>query len=207
MPPNSKPAPVVHIVDDDDAVRDSLALLMNSVGIDARQYASANAFLEANPPDTTGCVVLDVRMPGISGLQLFKEMNRRRMSWPVLFITGHGDVPMAVEAMRDGAFDFVQKPFRENELLERVQQAIAQDRADRVQESELASINERLASLTNRERDVLGRIVDGCANKVIAIDLDISQRTVEQHRARVMEKMKARSLAHLIRMVISVDAA
>ncbi len=207
MPPNAKSAPVVHIIDDDDAVRDSLALLMNSVGIDARQYASANAFLEASPPDTTGCVVLDVRMPGISGLQLFKEMNRRRMSWPVLFITGHGDVPMAVEAMRDGAFDFVQKPFRENELLERVQQAIAQDRADRVQESELASINERLKSLTNRERDVLERIVDGSANKVIAIDLDISQRTVEQHRARVMEKMKARSLAHLIRMVISVDAA
>ncbi len=206
MPPTTKPAPVVHIVDDDDAVRDSLALLMNSVGIDARQYPSANAFLEASPPDTTGCVVLDVRMPGLSGLQLFKEMNRRRMSWPVLFITGHGDVPMAVEAMRDGAFDFVQKPFRENELLERVQQAIAQDRADRVQESELASIKDRLTSLTNRERDVLGRIVDGCANKVIAIDLDISQRTVEQHRARVMEKMQARSLAHLIRMVISVEA-
>ncbi len=206
MPQTTKTAPVVHIVDDDDAVRDSLAMLMNSVGIDARQYPSANAFLEASPPDTTGCVVLDVRMPGLSGLQLFKEMNRRRMSWPVLFITGHGDVPMAVEAMRDGAFDFVQKPFRENELLERVQQAIAQDRADRVQESELASIKDRLTSLTNRERDVLGRIVDGCANKVIAIDLDISQRTVEQHRARVMEKMQARSLAHLIRMVISVDA-
>lgn len=206
MPPTDRTPPVVHIVDDDDAVRDSLALLLSSVGIDARQYQSADAFLEASPPDTPGCVVLDVRMPGMSGLQLFKEMNRRRMSWPVLFITGHGDVPMAVEAMRDGAFDFVQKPFRENELLERVQQAVTQDRADRVHESELSAIHDRLDSLTNRERDVLGRIVDGCANKVIAIDLDISQRTVEQHRARVMEKMQARSLAHLIRMVISAGA-
>lgn len=197
--------PIVHIIDDDDAVRDSLALLMNSVGIDAQQYASGTEFLEASPPDSPGCVILDVRMPGLSGLQLFKKMNQRRMSWPVLFITGHGDVPMAVEAMRDGAFDFIQKPFRENELLERVQQAIAQDRSDRVQESELAGINDRLESLTAREKDVLQRIVDGCANKVIAIDLDISQRTVEQHRARVMEKMQARSLAHLIRMVLSAE--
>ena len=202
---NNSDATTVHIVDDDDAVRDSLAMLMQSVGIDARQYASATEFLDTNPADNPGCVILDVRMPGLSGLQLFKEMNRRRMSWPVLFITGHGDVPMAVEAMRDGAFDFIQKPFRENELLERVQQAIAQDRSDRVQESELTAVKERLQSLTSRERDVLQRIVDGCANKVIAIDLDISQRTVEQHRARVMEKMQARSLAHLIRMVLSAE--
>lgn len=205
MRPANESKPVVHIVDDDDAVRDSLALLMSSVGIQAQQYASGTDFLDSSPPDTPGCVIMDVRMPGLSGLQLFKKMNRRRMSWPVLFITGHGDVPMAVEAMRDGAFDFIQKPFRENELLERVQQAIAQDRADRVQESELAGIKDRLESLTAREQDVLQRIVDGCANKVIAIDLDISQRTVEQHRARVMEKMQARSLAHLIRMVLSAE--
>ena len=194
---------LVHIIDDDDAVRDSLALLLTSVGLPSQQYASAAEFLESTPDDhSPGCLILDVRMPGMSGLQLFKELHRRGLSWPVIFMTGHGDVPMAVQAMREGAFDFVQKPFRESELLDRVQQAIAQDRNDRTQDSELAAVQQRLAELTARERDVLDRIVAGQANKVIAIELDISQRTVEQHRARVMRKMNARSLAHLIRMVI-----
>lgn len=194
---------LVHIIDDDDAVRDSLALLLTSVGLESQQYASATEFLESTLDDSVpGCLILDVRMPGMSGLQLFKELHKRGLSWPVIFMTGHGDVPMAVQAMREGAFDFVQKPFRESELLDRVQQAIAQDRNDRTQDSELAAVQQRLAELTGRERDVLDRIVAGQANKVIAIELDISQRTVEQHRARVMRKMNARSLAHLIRMVI-----
>nr|MBV6630179.1 response regulator transcription factor [Oceanococcus sp. HetDA_MAG_MS8] len=194
---------LVHIIDDDDAVRDSLALLLTSVGLESQQYASATEFLESTLDDRVpGCLILDVRMPGMSGLQLFKELHKRGLSWPVIFMTGHGDVPMAVQAMREGAFDFVQKPFRESELLDRVQQAIAQDRNDRTQDSELAAVQQRLAELTGRERDVLDRIVAGQANKVIAIELDISQRTVEQHRARVMRKMNARSLAHLIRMVI-----
>jgi FixJ family two-component response regulator len=194
---------LVHIIDDDDAVRDSLALLLTSVGLLSQQYASATEFLDSTLDDSVpGCLILDVRMPGMSGLQLFKELHKRGLSWPVIFMTGHGDVPMAVQAMREGAFDFVQKPFRESELLDRVQQAIAQDRNDRTQDSELAAVQQRLAELTARERDVLDRIVAGQANKVIAIELDISQRTVEQHRARVMRKMKARSLAHLIRMVI-----
>lgn len=195
--------PLVHIVDDDDAVRDSLSVLLDSIGIASCTHASAQEFLDAEPDSRPGCIVLDIRMPGMSGLQLFKELNSRGWSLPVIFITGHADVPMAVEAMRDGAFDFISKPFRENELLERVQQAIEQDRVDRVQETEVSLIRERLTSLTPREREVLERITDGSANKVVAIDLGISQRTVEQHRARVMEKMHARSLAHLIRMVIS----
>lgn len=199
---------LVHIIDDDDAVRDSLALLLTSVGLPSQQYASAAEFLESTLDDNIpGCLILDVRMPGMSGLQLFKELHRRGLSWPVIFMTGHGDVPMAVQAMREGAFDFVQKPFRESELLDRVQQAIAQDRNDRTQDSELAAVQQRLAELTGRERDVLDRIVAGQANKVIAIELDISQRTVEQHRARVMRKMNARSLAHLIRMVINAPPA
>ncbi len=195
--------PTVHIVDDDYAVRDSLSLLMRSVGLAVQVYASADEFLGASHAAGPGCVVLDVRMPGMSGIALFKTMNQRGLSWPVLFITGHGDVPMAVEAMREGAFDFIQKPFREDQLLERVQQAIAQDGADRVRAEEVDSIRERLATLTDREREVLDRIVMGQANKVIAIELDISQRTVEQHRNHVMQKMQARSLAHLIRMVIA----
>ncbi|MGJ8669048.1 MAG: response regulator transcription factor [Oceanococcus sp.] len=197
----------VIIVDDNEAVRDSIAILMQSVGLHTRVFASADEFLDtyndSNAMDCTGCVLLDVRMPGMNGIQLYKEMNRRALTWPVLFITGHGDVPMAVEAMRDGAFDFIQKPFREEEVLQRVQQAIEQDANDRVRDSEHQENAQRLAQLSKREREVLERLMDGQANKVIAIDLDISERTVEQHRARVMEKMQARSLAHLIRMVIS----
>lgn len=189
---------IVHVVDDDDAVRDSMALLLASVGLRCEGYVSAADFFERASPETPGCVILDVRMPVMSGVQMFKAMARRGFRWPVLFMTGHGDVPMAVQMMREGAFDFLQKPFHEDELLERIQQAIAQDHADRQLQADRADILARRDSLTPRERDVLERMIDGQANKAIAIDLEISQRTVEQHRARVMRKMGARTLAQLL---------
>jgi two-component system response regulator FixJ len=165
-------------------------------------YPSAQAFLAAYSPDQPGCLVLDVRMPGMSGLELQHQLNRRGAIVPVIFITGHGDVPMAVEAMQEGAFDFVQKPFRDQELLERVNRALDKDRTTREQLNQTGGTRERFASLTPREREVMLLMVDGKANKVMAGDLGVSQRTVEIHRARVMEKMEARSLAHLVRMAI-----
>ncbi len=194
----------VFVIDDDAAVCDSLVLLMQSVGLQAEAFQDARSFLAAGRDDHPACIVLDVRMPGMSGPQVAKELAARGQTWPIIFITGHGDVAMAVEAMREGAFDFVQKPFREDELIQRVQQAIAQDHADMVIASEQDEIRECLAELTPREREILDRVVEGQANKVIAIELRISSRTVELHRARVMEKMRARSLAHLIRQVLLV---
>ena len=143
----------------------------------------------------------------MSGLQLAREARVRREAWPIIFVTGHGDVPMAVEAMREGAFDFLQKPFREETLIQRVQRAIEQDHNDQVAASEREEIEERIKDLTPREREILQRIVDGESNKVIAIELGISARTVELHRANVMDKMQARSLAHLLRQVLSVTTA
>jgi two-component system, LuxR family, response regulator FixJ len=194
--------PTVFVVDDDEAVRSSLRLLLRSVGLPAVAYPSAQAFLAAYSPDQPGCLVLDVRMPGMSGLELQHQLNRRGAIVPVIFITGHGDVPMAVEAMQEGAFDFVQKPFRDQELLERVNRALDKDRTTREQLNQTGGTRERFASLTPREREVMLLMVDGKANKVMAGDLGVSQRTVEIHRARVMEKMEARSLAHLVRMAI-----
>lgn len=194
----------VFIIDDDEAVRDAMVLLMHSVGLEAHAYSDAHAFLAAGHAEHPACVVLDVRMPGMSGLQLAKEPRVRRQAWPIIFVTGHGDVPMAVEAMRDGAFDFLQKPFREEELIQRVQRAIEQDHNDQVVASERGAIKKRLEDLTPREREILDRIVAGNSNKVVAIELGISARTVELHRANLMEKMQARSLAHLLRQVLSV---
>jgi FixJ family two-component response regulator len=192
-------------VDDDDAVRGALRLLMKSVGLTAVTYPSAQAFLDAYAPEQPGCLVLDVRMPGMSGLELQHQLNARGAVVPVIFITGHGDVPMAVDAMQHGAFDFVQKPFRDQELLERVHRALAKDRETRHQLRETDGIRRRFASLTPREREVMLLIVQGKANKVMAGDLDVSQRTVEIHRARVMEKMEARSLAQLVRMALDAE--
>jgi FixJ family two-component response regulator len=192
-------------VDDDDAVRGALRLLMKSVGLTAVTYPSAQAFLDAYAPEQPGCLVLDVRMPGMSGLELQHQLNARGAVVPVIFITGPGDVPMAVDAMQHGAFDFVQKPFRDQELLERVHRALAKDRETRHQLRETDGIRRRFASLTPREREVMLLIVQGKANKVMAGDLDVSQRTVEIHRARVMEKMEARSLAQLVRMALDAE--
>lgn len=199
-------APRVYIVEDDEAVRESLQLMLESVGYKTRPFTNANDFLNEHHNDMAGCLVLDIRMPGINGMELQRKLNERNSMLPVIFVTGHGDVPMAVEAMQQGALDFVQKPYREQELLEKIERAFAIDKTNRESLQERQSIAARLQSLTPRELDVLRLMVEGKANKVIAIDLDISQRTVEIHRARVMEKLEANSLAHLVRMVMVVDA-
>ena len=194
--------PIVFIVDDDAAVRSSLRLLVKSVGLNAAMMNSAHEFLANYDPVQAGCLILDVRMPGMSGLELQQQLNLRGAVIPVIFITGHGDVPMAVAAMQQGAFDFLQKPFRDQDLIDRVQRALKKDRKNRVELCELSRIRERCDSLTPREREVLALLTSGKANKVMAADLGLSQRTVEIHRAHVMEKMGASSLAQLVRMVM-----
>ena len=199
------PPASVFVVDDDQAVRDSLGLLLKSVGIMHRLFDSAQSFLDGYDPGWQGCLVLDIRMPGMSGMELQQQLNERRCRIPIIFITGHGDVPMAVEAMQSGAFDFIQKPFRDQELLDRIHQALTHDAAHRSEEEQRRAVLERHASLTPREREVMDCVVRGLANKVIAMDLELSQRTVEIHRARVMEKMGARSLAELVRMSLLIE--
>jgi two-component system response regulator FixJ len=196
-----KPA-TVFVVDDDEAVRTSLRLLLKSVGLPVETYAAAQEFLDQYDPDRAGCLVLDIRMPGISGLELQQHLNDRHSIMPIVFITGHGDVPMAVEAMQAGAVDFIQKPFRDQDLIDRINRALDKDREMRNALRERDEIRRRMSQLTPREREVLELVTQGKANKVIAGDLNVSQRTVEIHRARVMEKMGANSLAHLVRMVI-----
>jgi FixJ family two-component response regulator len=197
--------PNVFVVDDDQAVRDSLAMLLKSMGQKARLFDSAQAFLDQYDADMNGCIVLDIRMPGMSGVELQQRLKAMRCTIPVIFVTGHGDVPMAVEAMHQGAFDFIQKPFRDQELLDRINQALNWDQEHRSEDERRRSVQERFASLTPREREVMDCVVRGLANKVIAMDLDLSQRTVEIHRARVMEKMNARSLADLVRMSLLLN--
>jgi two-component system, LuxR family, response regulator FixJ len=192
----------VFVVDDDDAVRTSLRLLLKSVGLPVETHASAQDFLDGHEADRAGCLVLDIRMPGMSGLELQEHLNRVHSMIPIVFITGHGDVPMAVEAMQHGAVDFIQKPFRDQDLIDRINQALEKDQRNRDGLRERDAIRARMETLTPREREVLDLVTRGKANKVIAGDLDVSQRTVEIHRARVMEKMGASSLAHLVRMVI-----
>ena len=203
--PQTVQRPTVFVVDDDAAVRDSLKMLLKSVGQLVETFGSAQEFLDAYRDDRPGCLVLDIRMPGMSGLELQAKLNERRAILPVIFITGHGDVPMAVEAMQAGAVDFIQKPFRDQDLLDRINQALDKDSANRAALAEKGAIATRLATLTPREHEVMELVVRGKANKVIAGDLNLSQRTVEIHRARVMEKMQAASLAHLVRMVLEVE--
>ena len=197
--------PIVFVVDDDDGVRNSLRLLFKSVDMPVIVYPSPQTFLAGYEDSQPGCLVLDVRMPEMTGLELQQELNRRGAAIPVIFISGHGDIPMAVEALHAGAADFLQKPFREQELLERVRSAFAKDASNRRQLGELSRIRVRLASLTEREREVLTLVTGGKLNKVIAAELGLSARTVEIHRARVMEKMAAPSLAQLVRMVMEVE--
>lgn len=195
-------APTVFVVDDDDAVRAALALLLRSVGLQAETYGSAADFLAAHDPGRPGCLLLDIRMPGMGGLDLQRELIAHGSIVPVIFITGHGDVTMAVRALQDGAVDFVQKPFRDQDLLDRVQNAIELDAKSRADLARRTEILERMGTLTARESEVMERVVEGSPNKAIAYDLGISERTVEVHRARVMEKMQATSLPHLVRMVL-----
>jgi two-component system, LuxR family, response regulator FixJ len=199
-------APTIFVVDDDEAIRSSMKLLLKSFGLAATASASAQEFLASCDQSQPGCLVLDVRMPGMSGLELQQQLNLRGATLPVIFITGHGDIPMAVEAMQQGAFDFLQKPFRDQELIDRVQRALEYDRENRLRLREKDSIRGRFATLTPREREVLRLVTQGKANKVMAADLGVSQRTIEIHRARVMEKMGANSLAQLVRMTIDLQA-
>jgi FixJ family two-component response regulator len=197
--------PLVYLVDDDEAVRDALGLLLKSVGLQSRLYASALEFLEDYSPERHACLVADIRMPGLSGLELQQRLNEQHAEIPIIFITGHGDVPMAVNAMKSGATDFIQKPFRDQDLLDRINKALQQDKERRVSGAQTRVIRDRLKLLTPRELEVMQRVVRGQANKVIAMDLGVSQRTVELHRARVMRKMGARSLAALVSLVDKLE--
>jgi len=197
---------MVWVVDDDEAVCDSLQLLLETVGLGARAFPDGKSFLGSFDDSVPGCVVVDLRMPGMSGLELQEELHRRRSLLPVIFITGHGTVDSAVHAMRAGAIDFLQKPFDDQELIDTIQRAIRRDRASRQSLSERDALTERLELLTNREREVMALVVEGHANKVIASELSVSERTVEIHRSRVMKKMEADSLPHLVRMAMALKS-
>jgi FixJ family two-component response regulator len=196
---------MVYVIDDDEGMRRALNVLLNTVGYKTATYANPHDFLAQFNRVAAGCLVLDIRMPGMSGLELQQQLNRLGCMLPVIFITGHGDVPMAVQAMKDGAFEFIQKPFRDQDLLDRINHAIQQDAESRSTLARRAEVLRRLESLTPRERQVMAMVVEGTANKVIAIDLNLSERTVEIHRAKVMEKMGARSVAHLVKLEMSAN--
>ena len=200
MNPQKQSQPTVFIVDDDAAIRFAMQALMDSVNLEHEIFGSADEFLEQITEQRPGCLVLDIRMPGLGGLELQEELIKRNNTLPIIFITGHGDVPMAVEAMQKGAVDFIQKPFRDQELLDRIREALKTDEDRRETQQKHDEVSERLHRLTNREREVFDLVVTGKPNKVIAYELGVSQRTVEIHRARVMEKMQAKSLADLVKM-------
>ena len=192
----------VFVVDDDRAVRESLALLVQSVGLEVETFAGAGEFLDAYRPDRRGCLITDIRMPGMSGLELQERLTEDGYHIPVIVLTGFGDVPAAVRALKGGAVDFVEKPFNPQALLDLVQQALVRDTELREQAAREADLAERMALLTPREGEIMALVVAGKANKVIAIDLSISERTVELHRGRIMKKMQARSVAELMRIVL-----
>jgi len=199
---NSKPT--IHVVDDDEAMRDSLVWLLDDDRYEVRTYASGEDFLEQFSPSPPACVILDIRMPGISGVEVHERMARQGMVTPVVFVTGHGDVPMAVDAIKRGAFDFVEKPFNEAKLTGIIERALDKDARHAGQTAAQSEIAARLAKLSPREREVLDLVVAGKMNKTIADVMNISIKTVEAHRAKVMEKMCARSLAELVQSVIKV---
>ncbi len=197
--------PIVHVIDDDEAVRDSISMLFDTENIEHAVYSSATDFLNAYNDSMCGCLVLDVRMPNMTGLELQDALNKRHSTLPIIFITGHGDIPMAVEAMRRGALDFLRKPFGEDDLLQRVSEALRHATEVRDERNALGEIHNHFDTLSPREREVFERIAAGQANKFVAIELGISERTVEIHRSQVMKKMGARSLAQLVRMKIDLD--
>jgi two-component system, LuxR family, response regulator FixJ len=199
--------PLIYLVDDDEAVRDSLGMLFDSIGLAYEAYPSALDFLLSFDPARHACLVADIRMPGLSGLELQQRLNDQGAETPIIFITGHGDVPMAVTAMKSGAVDFVQKPFRDQDLIDRINKALERDRERRTTRAEQDEIRSRIALLTPREKEVMQCVVRGQANKVIAMDLGVSQRTVELHRARVMRKLRMRSLAELVHAIDKIAGA
>lgn len=194
--------PTIFVVDDDDAMRESLEFLLESVEMPVRTFASAQEFLDAYQPGLPGCLLLDVRMPGMGGLELQDRLRESGVRIPVIVMTGYADVPMAVRAMQAGALDFIEKPLNEQRLLERISQALEQDEETRRSRDRIEPIRERLERLTPREHEILELVVQGLLNKQVASRLSLSVKTVEQHRARVMEKMEAGSLAELVRMAI-----
>ena len=198
------PESTVYVVDDDQAVRDSLHWLMTSVNLPVKTFASAHEFLEACQPNQQGCIVLDIRMPGMSGIELQKKLAARSDELLIIFITGHGDVHMAVDAMKAGAYDFFEKPIDDQLLLDAVQKAVKQSAVATLEHVHEAEIHLRQDSLTPREHEVLDLILNGEPNKRIAVRLGVGEKTVEAHRAKVMEKMQAKSLAHLFKIVISL---
>src|SRR5579862_3115381 len=199
MPPET---PVVHVIDDDEAARHSLAFLLRANSVEVKTYESATAFLKVIPQVTTGCVITDIRMPEITGMDLLRRLKELKVALPVIVITGHGDIPLAVEAMKFGALDFLEKPFDDEILLGAVRSALHRQDSDSKRQAARAEIDERLAALSNREREVLEGLVAGRANKQIAFDLGISPRTVEVYRANLMTKMQAASLSELVRMAL-----
>jgi FixJ family two-component response regulator len=201
---DSSPVPVIYVIDDDEDMRNALTALLSTIGHRSVMFSRADEFIRQFDPGSPGCLVLDIRLPDMSGLELQQHLRQMGSMLPVLFITGHGDVPMAVQAMREGAFEFIQKPFRGQDLIDRINHAIKHDAENRGTRAERAEVLLRVASLTSRERQVMDLVVDGRANKIIAMDLQLSERTIEIHRAKVMEKMGARSVAHLVKLTLTL---
>ena len=194
-------APVVFVVDDDPSVRSSLEFLISTVGLRVESFDSAESFLQKKPPERPSCLVLDVRLRGLSGLDFQRELAARNIRTPIVFITGHGDIPMSVHAMKEGAIEFLTKPFRDQDLLDAIRIALERDRRRCDQENELAELRQRFESLTRREQEVISMVVSGMLNKQIAGQLGTAENTVKVHRSRAIEKMRAQSLADLVRMV------
>jgi len=193
--------PIVFVIDDDPSVRSAVKFLLSTVGLQAETFDSADSFLRKSPPDVTSCLVLDVRLPGLSGLDFQRELAARNIRMPIVFLTGHGDIPMSVRAMKAGAVEFLTKPFRDQDLLDAVRVALDRDRASREQEKEVADLQRRFDSLTSREQEVVSMVVTGMLNKQIAAELGTVEGTVKAQRARAMEKMQTESLAELITMI------
>ena len=200
-------APLVVVIDDDPSIRSSLKFLLSTVGLQAATFDSADGFLHTKFPDVPSCLVLDVRLPGLSGLDFQRELAARNIGIPIIFLTGHGDIPMSVRAMKAGAIEFLTKPFRDQDLLDAVRVALDRDRKRREQETQMADFRHRFDSLTHREQEVVSMVVAGMLNKQIAAELGTAENTVKVHRSRAMEKMHAQSVAELVKMLGKLESS